>query len=890
MCYFYRLLFLLSSPTLFAANLPAGFVEVPLATGLDPTALAQAPDGRIFITEKYGAVRIVENGVLLPDPFILLPVDNFNERGLSGIAIDPNFEQNRYVYLYYTVPLAGHNRLSRVRALGNFALPGSEEVLLELDPMAGTIHNAGAMTFGPDGKLYLAVGEGADGAKAPKLNSLLGKILRLNPDGTIPQDNPFYDKTTGIYRAIYATGLRNPFSMAMQPGTGRMFVCDVGSNLFEEVNHIEAGMDYGWNRVEGYRTDQIVPDNYRDPVYGYIHQFGCAVTGAAFYNPSVTQFPATYVGKFFYGDYCNTRIKYLNPETGLVEGTFATNIDRPIALLTGLKGELYYISRGGIGGGSEGDNTSSNEGALWRVEYVGNGAPVFSIQPKNALVPAGEDAVFSANANGGQPIQFRWQRDGQDIPGAAGKNLTLGAVTLPDSGAVFRCIAKNLYGQVASADAVLRVTANQRPLPVILEPPAGLTYSAGDTIRFSGYAFDPETGDLADDELVWQLELLHDQHAHPGLGPLTGMPSGYYVVPRVGETDDNVWLRIHLTVRDPAGLSGTAYRDIFPQKTTLRLESTPTGLPLRLDGKTYTTPFNISSVKGLFHQVQAQALFSGKDTLRVFREWKDGETDAGRTLFADEAQTTLHAVYEDITLPGTGLYGLYHSLNSDTTFDQLLFTQIDTTVNFDWGKQPPDTRLGAEHYAIRWLGAVEPVFTELYYFHVNSDDGFRLWVSDSLVAEAWKIKGSGEISGALFLEKGRKYDIRLDYFEFEGDASVKLSWSSASTPKEIIPKKHLFPRLPQNPNGGANEKFDLLLAPNPVRNLLTLSIDADFQETFHLQLIDASGRLVREWRNQRLEAPGQRMIWPVAGLQAGMYWMELEREGAPGVVRAFMKM
>lgn len=890
MRYFYILFLLLSSPTLFAANLPPGFVEAPLATGLDPTAMAQAPDGRIFITEKYGAVRIVENGVLLPDPFILLPVDNFNERGLSGIAFDPEFAQNRYVYLYYTVPLAGHNRLSRVRAMGNFALPGSEEVLLELDPMPGAIHNAGAMAFGPDGKLYLAVGEGADGAKAQSLNSLLGKILRLNPDGAIPDDNPFYQQTSGIYRAIFAVGLRNPFSMAIQPGTGRIFAGDVGSYLFEEINHIEGGKDYGWNLLEGKRNGQPVPDNYRDPLYYYGHTLGCAVTGAAFYNPPSAQFPAAYIGKFFYGDYCNTRIKYLNPETGLVEGTFATNIDRPIALLTGLKGELYYISRGGIGGGSEGDNTSSNEGVLWRVEYVGNGAPVFSIQPKNVLVPAGEDAAFSADANGGQPIQYRWQRDGQDIPGATAKDLTLGAVTLPDSGAVIRCIAKNLYGQIASAEAVLRVTANQRPLPVILEPPAGLTYSAGDTIRFSGYAFDPETGDLADGELIWQLELMHDQHAHPGLGPVAGVASGFYVVPRVGETDDNVWLRIHLTARDPAGLSGATHRDIFPEKTLLRLQSTPSGLPMRIDGKTYYTPFEISSVKGLFHQVQAQALFPGKDTLRVFQGWQDGEMDANRTLFADENKTTLHALYEDITLSGTGLYGLYHTLNSDTAFGQLLFTQIDTTLHFDWGKQPPDARLGAEHYAIRWLGAVEPVFSEWYYFHVNSDDGFRLWVNDSLVAQAWKIKGTGEISGAIFLEKGRKYDIRLDYFEFEGDASVKLFWSGASTPKEIIPKKHLFPRLPENPNGGANEKFDLLLAPNPVRNVLALTIDADFQETFHLQLIDASGRLVREWRNQRLEAPGQRMIWPVAGLQAGMYWLELEREGAPRVVRAFVKL
>lgn len=886
MRYLYLVFSLCSNTFLFAANLPPGFVEVPLATGLDPTGMAQAPDGRIFITEKYGAVRIVENGVLLPDPFILLAVDNYNERGLSGIAIDPEFEQNHYIYLYYTVPLAGHNRLSRVQALGNFALPGTEEVLLEIDPMFGTIHNAGAMVFGPDGKLYLAVGEGADGAKAPKLNSLLGKILRLNPDGTIPADNPFYNQTTGIYRSVYATGLRNPFSIAIQPGSNRMFVCDVGSNLFEEINQIEAGMDYGWNLVEGTRTDQPVPDNYRNPIYTYGHLYGCAVTGAAFYNPPAASFPANYVGMFFYGDYCNTRIKYLNPETGQVAGTFATNIDRPIALLTGQLGELYYISRGGIGGGSENDNTSSNEGTLWRIEYVGNGAPVFSVHPKNALAPVGEDADFSANANGGQPIQYRWQRDGQDIPGATGKDLTIATVTLPDSGAVIRCIAQNLYGQVTSNEALLRVTSNQRPLPVILEPAAGFTYAAGDTIRFSGFALDPETGDLDEEDLSWRLELQHDQHAHPGLGPLNGVGNGHYVVPRIGETSDNVWLRIYLSARDQIGLTNTVYRDIFPQKTLLQIATTPAGLPLRVDGKTFLSPFSITSVKGLFHQLQAQPLFTGPDTLLVFREWSDGESSPNRTVYADSVNTTLNAVYETLTLPGAGLYGLYHTLNSDTAFGEWVFSQIDTTINFNWAKQAPDSRLGPENYAIRWLGAVEPVFSELYYFHVNSDDGARLWVDDQLIAEAWKIKGAGDISGSIFLEKGKKHTIRLEYFEFEGDASVNLSWSSASTPKEIIPKKHLFPRLPAS---GVNEKFDISIAPNPVRNVLGLTIDADFQETFHLQLIDASGRLIREWRNQRLEAPRQQMLWPVADLQAGIYWLELEREGAARIVRALVK-
>ncbi|TNE49962.1 MAG: hypothetical protein EP344_17610, partial [Bacteroidetes bacterium] len=699
-----------------AANLPPGFVEIPLATGLDPTSMAQAPDGRIFITEKYGAVRVVENGQLLPDPFIQLPVDNFNERGLSGIAFHPDFSQNGYIYLYYTVESAGHNRLSRVQALGNYAIPGSEEVLLELDPLAGTIHNAGSMAFGPDGKLYLAVGEGANPASAPLLESLLGKVLRLNDDGTIPQDNPFYDQATGIYRAIYASGFRNPFSLAIQPGTGRLFVCDVGSSYFEEVNDVAGGYFYGWDLLEGNQNGQQVPPNYQDPLYSYSHNIGCAITGAAFYNPPVVQFPNDYIGKFFFGDYCNRRISILDPATGQYEGTFADNINRPLVILTGQAGELYYIARGGLGGGSEIDNTSSGEGILYRVDYVGDGAPVFSLQPHNVLVTIGENALFTVNANGSPTITYQWQRDGEDIPGATSDSLLLQTVMLADSGTLIQCLASNPFGQVTSMEATLRVTSNQRPVPIILTPTVDLMYAAGDTIWFSGEATDPETGPIQEDDLSWRLDLHHDQHTHPGLGPVYATGSGSYVVPRIGETDDNVWLRIYLTARDQAGLTKTVYRDIYPLKTRIRLESTPSGLPMRVDGKTFITPFEVTSVKGMLRQIQAQPSFQSLDTLTVFTNWTDGEITSARVLYAEEDLTVLHAVYEDVLLTGTGVYGQYHTLNTDTTFGELVFTQIDTTINFVWDQDAPSPNLPVDYFAVRWLGAVDPYFSEKYYF------------------------------------------------------------------------------------------------------------------------------------------------------------------------------
>lgn len=871
------------------ANLPPGFVEVPVATGLDPTAMAQAPDGRIFIAEKYGAVRIVENDILLPDPFLLLVVDNENERGLSGIAFDPDFAQNGYVYLYYTVAPSGHNRLVRVRALGNYAIPGSEEILLELDPMGGSVHNAGAMVFGLDGKLYLGVGDGSESIKAPDLNFLFGKVLRLNPDGTIPDDNPFYHQTTGIYRAIYATGFRNPFSMAIQPGTGRIFVGDVGSNLFEEINDVLPGYDYGWNLVEGKRSDQHVPSNYHDPIFAYSRSFGCAIVGAAFYNPPNLQFPSEYIEKFFFGDYCTGKIHFLNPENGFYAGVFAEGINRPLALLTSQNGSLYYIARGGIGGGSVDDNTSSGEGVLWRVDYVGQGAPVFSIAPTNVLVSVGEEAVFTVHANGSPDIEYRWQRNNVDIPGATNPVLVVSAVSLADSGAVFRCAARNPFGKVNSTSAVLRVTANKRPLPVILTPdPDLLLYAAGDTIWFSGMATDPETGLLDAEDLTWRLDLHHHDHTHPGIGPIHGTASGHYAVPHIGETDDNVWLRLYLTARDPIGLTQTVYRDIFPKKAVIRIESSPSGLPIRVDGQTHTTPVELTSVQGMLRQIQAQPSFQNGTSMTVFAEWEDGSSSPNRTLYADPGLPTLRVRYEDVPLAGKGIYGLYYTLSPDTTFDRFVFARVDSVVHFEWGENAPSSQMPADMFGVRWLGYIEPAFSELRYFHVDSDDGFRLWVDGQIVVEDWRTKGGGEVTGAIFLEKGRRYPIQLDYFEYGGGAAVKLSWSSLSVPKTVIPKERLFPRLPDNPSG-ASDQFRVQIRPNPVGNVLHLAVEADFQEILDVRVFDAAGRMLREWRAQAVTLAGEQLVWPVGDLPSGMYWMEIERKRNRKTALPFVK-
>ena len=213
--------------TASAASVPSGFIDNVVAAGLNaPTAMALAPDGRIFVAEQGGAVRVIKAGVLLPTPFVTLNVDSAGERGVIGVAFDPQFDTNGFVYIHYTVPGGAgpsHNRVGRFTASGDVAVPGSLFVLVDLDDLSGaTNHNGGAIHFGPDGKLYIGVGENANGANSQTLSNRKGKVLRLNKDGSIPSDNPFAATATGVNRAIWALGLRNPFTFAFEAGTTRL--------------------------------------------------------------------------------------------------------------------------------------------------------------------------------------------------------------------------------------------------------------------------------------------------------------------------------------------------------------------------------------------------------------------------------------------------------------------------------------------------------------------------------------------------------------------------------------------------------------------------------------------------------------------------------------------
>jgi glucose/arabinose dehydrogenase len=338
-----------------AAMLPANFARSQVVGGLaSPTAMEFVPDGRLLVAEQRGTLRVVKAGGKLATFLdISSRVASAGERGLLGIAFDPAFPNNHYVYLYYTQRATGttpaHNRVIRVTARGDRAVAGSKKLILRLNNLSSaTNHNGGAIHFGEDGKLYVAVGDNAKGGNAQSLRTLKGKILRINKDGTIPQDNPFYKRATGTNRAIWALGLRNPFSFAIQPHTGKMFVNDVGEQRWEEINRGAAGANYGWPRYEGPESNST----YRNPVFAYRHgstkATGCAITGGAFYNPTTRRFPSGYVGDYFFADLCSGWIRRLDAATGEVKG-FASGLGSLVALEVSKGGGLYYLSRSGGG-------------------------------------------------------------------------------------------------------------------------------------------------------------------------------------------------------------------------------------------------------------------------------------------------------------------------------------------------------------------------------------------------------------------------------------------------------------------------------------------------------------------------------------------------------------
>jgi len=907
-----------------------GFISETVATlpAYKPVGLAFAPDGRIFIWQKDGVVRIVKNGALLSTPFLDIQskVNALNDRGLLGLALAPNFSTNGYVYLLYTYEEGGNPndgraktaRLTRVTvdpANPDVALPSSEVLILgsySTPPCSNYAegvdcigsdadsHTIGTLRFAPDGKLFVSIGDGAAytfadplALRSQNLNSYNGKILRINPDGTAPADNPFYDGTNSIRSKVYAYGLRNPYRFALNPSTGEPYIGDVGWNDWEEQNR-GRGSNFGWPCYEGNgpqpgyqaqfpQCQQLAPSAVTAPLYTYNHSEGNSTIGGTFYTG--TQYPAPYRGNYFFADYGGGWIRRM-----VFDGSnnvssiqpFATILGGPVSVELGPDGSLYYIS--------------FPTGQLRRLRYASAPVAAASANPASGNSPL--TVSFSSNGSNdpkGAALTYRWEFG----DGAVSTDPNPTHTYIASSAATFTAKLTVTDTQNVSSSATVNVTvASRPPTATILTPSDGASVNIGDTVVYRGTATDPDES-LPPSALSWTILLHHNDHVHSYLGG-TGT-GGSFVIENHGE--GTFYYEIILTATDSSGLKDTKQVKVYPllPPSTLPTPWLSQGVgsvniagsagysagtftvkgsgadiwddtdafhfvyqPLNGDGQIVARVVSvqntdqwakagvmiresltanarhammlISAASGSSFQSRditggfCGFISGGKLTapywVKLIRSGSNlsgyqsadginwvpvgtatlslpGSVYVGLAVTSHNVNLLCTATFDNVAVnnaaappspgSGTGLKGEYFD-NQDLT--GLKLTRIDPTVNFDWGQGSPDPAIGPDTFSVRWTGQVQPKYSETYTFYTISDDGVRLWVNGQLLINDWTDHAATENSGTITLTAGQRYDLKMEYYDNLIDAVAKLSWSSPSQPKEIIPKSQLYPPAP----------------------------------------------------------------------------------------------
>ncbi len=425
----------------FAQTLPSGYVHEKVTSTELPTALAFTPDGRVIVCSSVGGkgIAVIVNKDGSTTPFFTIPKTYTNkEKGLVGLAFDPDFSSNGYVYIYYTADLSANgdqnstcqNTIARITAKDYVADNATLTPLLKLHINPKFIiqpnHDGGTLAFGPDGKLYAASGDMdlwcsnkcISGPNAGSCNCgptwiqptysqdtalFTGKILRINKDGSAPTDNPFYKVgSTNARNYLFALGVRNPYTMHFKKGTSQLWINDVGSNgnnKKEEINMIDVsnpkslvGKNLGFNNGTTETSDGTAPSTegffdvnddptfktFTQPVQVYPASEGCAISGGTFYDSKTPTFESKYIGKYFYMDFCQGWIKYMDAD-GKNINTFATGLAGggsgfgSICIEEAPDGNMYHLVRSKTAGVS----------GLYRI--------------KGPVVAAGTDGSVSQN-------------------------------------------------------------------------------------------------------------------------------------------------------------------------------------------------------------------------------------------------------------------------------------------------------------------------------------------------------------------------------------------------------------------------------------------------------------------------------------------------------------
>jgi len=651
-------------------NLPAGFIQETVSDELDgPTSFAFAPDGRIFVTQKAGAVKVIHNGQLQSENFIDLSheVNQMGDRGLLNVAVHPQFPAAPYVYFAYVYePPEAHGYTDRGARVGrvlrieadpnnpNRHVPDTGVVLVGRNstfeqignperpdqppftcvdengapvrdclPAEGTAHTVDMIRFGRDGALYISVGDGSvNGAinmRAQDVDSLAGKILRVDPNtGQGYAGNPFYDGDPNSNRSkVYALGLRNPFRFALHPVTGALYVGEVGNDAWEEISRGGAGANFGWPCYEGPDPasnhercqplfDGAVP--LAETLHAYRHERGLgAAIGGDFYTGS--SYPAYYRNAYFFADFNAGLIQFITERSGEpVVNNFASNVLGPVQISMGPDGNLYVLS--------------IVLGSLFRIRYVsadtgsGDNTPptaVAAATPMEGAPPL--EVTFSSNGSSdpdGDALTFAWNFGNGERSTEANPTHTYSepgrytaTLTVTDS-----------RGEVRASSVEIAV-GGEPPVATILAPTADARYRIGDAIAFSGAATDAEDGTLSGASLQWDAVLHHNEHVHYDFFQGEGATSRF----NYADHGDNTYLELCLTATDSSGLQDTDCIDLRLREVTYTFDSVPSGLPVLYAGSPYVTPFSVTTPVSATRRIGAAR--APADGL-TFAAWSDG--------------------------------------------------------------------------------------------------------------------------------------------------------------------------------------------------------------------------------------------------------------------------
>lgn len=891
----------------------ASFSHVSVASSLsNPTAMTIAPDGRFFICEQEGRLRVVKQGQLLATPAVSLNVnlgnEFYSERGLLGVAVDPDFANNNNIYLFYTTSPNGkyvaegaHNRVSRFTLNGDVVVAGSEKILLELDPLSSAInHNGGTLRFGKDKKLYIATGENFTQANAQNLKNTHGKLLRLNVDGTIPADNPLKDSTLKQTKMIWAYGLRNPFTFDVQPGTGRMFINDVGQDTWEEINESTiGGQNFGWPLTEGKNTEPGITS----PLLTYKHSetptdtTGCAISCGTFFNPDSSNYPSRYIGKYFYADFCNNWIAVMDPASNKRVELFATKVsDGPVGLGVHNDGNLYYLSR--------------TSGALYKISYTGSPLPEILVAPTNQSVAESQPALLKVQANGASPLYFQWLKNGDTISGAIGSTYRIPITTKADSG-LYSVIISNEYDTIKSGQVKLTITAfNSKPIATITSPKDSSFYTGGQAFVITGSGNDPQDGELPASNFTWKVDFHHDTHVHDGI-PTIGNKTLALTIPSDGETASDVWYRIHLYVKDKGGLTDTAYIDLIPKKAVLTFATQPAGLVVTIDGQPTKTPVSIQSVVGIKRNIGVPTPQTLNNKGWKYKEWSNAGTQT-QTFATPANNTTFTAVFDEAPItretlaPSNDAYVTNAtSFAPDGPITPYGFTDSLQLVVKRYA-EGPNREVYFTFDLNKLMGKLPQIKSATLKFSASMTDengtvktvGYGVYESKSTdwneKTITWTNKPNRDtvaiVSGTIPNLALTSYQVDLTAFikakavTVSKMASFVFAAKTDNKNRVLIYSKENLDNKPEliidyDATTKVEEETELVgsisLFPNPTSKLLTISLQNMSLADGVLQLMDQTGTTLKTQKVQLVNAY-QSLEWNIEHLKSGLYFVSIQ--------------